>query len=137
MDGIDVAVVDIDDHGLQVVASATVPYPDEVRVAILSVSNAAAHTATISRLNFLLGELFADAVRGAGVPLESIELIGSHGQTIFHEGDAVEFCGRKVASTLQIGEAAVISERTGIPVVSDFRTRDMAAGGKGAPLVPF
>ncbi len=64
MDGIDVAVVDIDDHGLQVVASATVPYPDEVRVAILSVSNAAAHTATISRLNFLLGELFADAGGG-------------------------------------------------------------------------
>lgn len=137
MDGIDVAVVDIDDHGIHVVSSATVPYPDDVRAAILAVSNAAAHTAAISRLNFLLGELFADAVRGAGVPLQGIELIGTHGQTIFHEGDAVEFCGHKVASTLQIGEAAVIAERTGIPVVSDFRTRDMAAGGKGAPLVPF
>lgn len=136
VDGIDVAVVDIDD-GIKVVATTTVPYPSNVRDAILSVSNAATHTATIARLNFLLGELFAEAVRATGVPLESIELIGSHGQTIFHEGEPVEFLGRKIASTMQIGEAAIIAERTGIETIGDFRTSDMAAGGKGAPLVPF
>lgn len=136
VDGIDVGVVDIGD-GIHVVATATVPYPPDVRAAILSVSNAATHTSTIARLNFLLGELFADALVKTRVPLKTIELIGSHGQTIFHEGEPVEFLGRKVASTLQIGEAAVIAERTGIETIADFRSSDMAAGGKGAPLVPF
>jgi anhydro-N-acetylmuramic acid kinase len=136
VDGIDVAVVDIGE-GIHVVATATVPYPADVREAILSVSNAATHTATIARLNFLVGELFADALRGTGVPLETIELIGSHGQTIFHEGEPVEFLGRRIASTMQIGEAAVIAERTGIQTIADFRPSDIAAGGKGAPLVPF
>lgn len=136
VDGIDVAVVDIDEN-IQVVKTSTVPYPPEVRAAILSVSNAATHTATIARLNVLLGELFAEALQKTGVPLETIELIGSHGQTIFHEGEPVEFLGRKIASTLQIGEAAVIAARTGIETIADFRTGDMAAGGKGAPLVPF
>lgn len=136
VDGIDVAVVDIGD-GIHVVSTSTVPYPPDVRAAILSVSNAATHTATIARLNFLLGELFAEAVIASGVPLESIELIGSHGQTIFHEGEPVEYCGRTIASTMQIGEAAVIAERTGIETIADFRTADVAAGGNGAPLVPF
>ena len=136
VDGIDVAVVDIGD-AIQVVATATVPYPAEVREAILSVSNAATHTAKIARLNFLLGELFAEALLKTGVPLQTIELVGSHGQTIFHEGRPVEFLGRKIGSTLQIGEAAVIAERTGIETITDFRTSDMAAGGNGAPLVPF
>ncbi len=136
VDGIDVAVVDIGE-AIQVVASKTVPYEPDVRNAILSVSNTATHTATIARLNFLLGELFADALKQSGVPLETIELIGSHGQTIFHEGDPVDFVGRKIASTMQIGEAAIIAERTGIETIADFRTADIAAGGKGAPLVPF
>jgi anhydro-N-acetylmuramic acid kinase len=136
VDGIDVAVVDIGE-GIHVVATAMAPYPSGVRETILSVSNAAAHTGTIARLNFLMGELFAEAVAKAGVPLNTIELIGSHGQTIFHEGEPVEFLGRNIASTMQIGEGAVIAERTGIDTVSDFRTGDMAAGGKGAPLVPF
>jgi anhydro-N-acetylmuramic acid kinase len=132
VDGIDVAVVDIDD-GIQVVATRTVPYPPEVREAILSISN----VATVARLNFLLGELFAEALQKTGVPLETIDLIGSHGQTIFHEGQPVEFLRRKIASTLQIGEAAVIAERTGIETIADFRSSDMAAGGNGAPLVPI
>jgi anhydro-N-acetylmuramic acid kinase len=136
VDGIDVAVVDIGES-IEVVATATVPYLPDVREAILSVSNAATHTATIARLNFLLGELFAEALRGTGVPLDTIELIGSHGQTIFHEGEPVEFLGRKIASTMQIGEAAVIAERTGIDTIADFRPSDIAAGGKGAPLAPF
>jgi anhydro-N-acetylmuramic acid kinase len=135
-DGIDVAVVDITDS-IRVLAAKTIPYAPEVREAILSVSNAASHTATIARLNFLLGELFAEALLKTGVPLETIELIGSHGQTIFHEGEPTEFLGRKIASTMQIGEAAVIAERTGIETIADFRPSDIAAGGKGAPLVPF
>jgi anhydro-N-acetylmuramic acid kinase len=142
VDGIDVAVVDIGESvhlgkSLDVVATTTVPYPAKVGAAILSVSNAATHTATIARLNFLLGELFAEALEKTGVPLDTIELIGSHGQTIFHEGEPVEFLGRKIASTLQIGEPAVIAARTGIETIADFRPSDMAAGGKGAPLVPF
>jgi anhydro-N-acetylmuramic acid kinase len=132
VDGIDVAVVDIDES-IKIVASKTIPYPAEVRDAILSVSDAA----NISRLNFLLGELFAEALQKTGVSLKTIELIGSHGQTIFHEGRPVEFLGRKIASTMQIGEAAVIAERTGIETIADFRPSDMAAGGKGAPLAPF
>jgi anhydro-N-acetylmuramic acid kinase len=136
VDGIDVAVVDID-NGIQVVATKTVPYPAGVRDAILSVSNTTTHTAVIARLNFLLGELFAEALQKTGVPLETIELIGSHGQTIFHEGQPVDFLGRQIASTMQIGEAAVIAQRTGIETIADFRTSDMAAGGNGAPLVPF
>ena len=141
LDGIDVAIVDIEGKRFQTAALRTTPYPEAVRAALLGVSDACAHTATIARLDFLLGELYARAVREtcrrAGIPLESVELIGCHGQTIFHEGEAVEYLGRRVASTLQIGEAAVIAERTGIPVVSDFRPRDMAAGGRGAPLVPY
>ncbi len=141
MDGIDVAIVDIDEKDLRVAASGTVPYTDDVRAAILSVSNTNTHTSTISRLNFLLGELFAEALfsvtEESGVAIETIELIGSHGQTIFHEGDPVDFCGRRIASTLQIGESAVITQRTSISTFADFRVGDIAAGGKGAPLVPF
>ena len=141
LDGIDVAIVDIEGKRFETVAFRATPYPEAVRAALLGVSNTNTHTATIARLDFLLGELYARAVREtcrrARIPLESVELIGCHGQTIFHESEPVEYLGRRVASTLQIGEAAVIAERTGIPVVSDFRPRDMAAGGRGAPLVPY
>ena len=145
LDGIDVAVVDIDGRGwnkrVKVRAFRTAPYSGEVRAAILSVSNAAAHTSQLARLHFLLGELYADAVkttcRRAGLALDSLGLIASHGQTVYHEGEPVRFLGRRIASTLQLGEAAVIAERTGLPVVSDFRPRDIAAGGRGAPLAPY
>jgi anhydro-N-acetylmuramic acid kinase len=141
VDGIDVAVLDIDDHSMSLVCSGSTPYPPEVRGAILAMSNANTHTPAISRLNFLLGELFAEALREVcdrtRTPLQSIDLIGSHGQTIFHEGEPAEFCGRRIASTMQIGEGAVIAQRIGVPAISDFRVADMAAGGKGAPLVPF
>jgi anhydro-N-acetylmuramic acid kinase len=142
LDGIDVAVVDIRGlHRISTVAFRSTPYPQSVREAVLGVSNANTHTATISRLNFALGELYARAVRDTcrrtGVPLESLDLIGCHGQTIYHEGEPAPFLGMAVPNTLQIGEAAVIAERTGIPVVSDFRPRDVAAGGRGAPLVPY
>jgi anhydro-N-acetylmuramic acid kinase len=142
LDGIDVAIVDVRGREqIRVPAFETTPYPRRVREALLAVSNADTHTAQIARLNFLLGELFAEAVKRtcehAQIPLDSVDLIGSHGQTIFHEGTPAKFLRFEIASTLQIGEPAVIAERTGIPVVSDFRPRDMAAGGMGAPLVPF
>src|SRR5579863_1012171 len=140
LDGIDVAIVDIQHHHIQPVAFRSIPYPKNVRAALLGVSNTMTHTAVISRLNFLLGELYAEAVketcRRTKVPLGSIELCGMHGQTIYHEGDAAEFLGRRVASTLQIGEAAIVAERTGLRVISNFREADVAAGGNGAPLVP-
>ena len=138
VDGIDVAVVDLTEVQRPVLlAFKSIPYPAGVREAILSISNAVTHTAEIARMNFLIGELFAEAVQSCGVPLDTINLIGSHGQTIFHEGDPIDIFGHNIASTMQIGEPAVIADRTGIPVVADFRPSDMAAGGKGAPLVPY
>ena len=128
LDGVDVAVVDIERGRIRrVVAHRTFAYPAEVRARLLAVSNANTHTAEISRLNFLLPRLYARAVKRCGVPLETIDLIGCHGQTIFHERE----------STLQIGDGSVLAELTGKPVVSNFRPRDMAAGGRGAPLVPY
>ena len=146
LDGIDVAIIDITGSGfkakINVLTSHSVPYPKKIREALLAVSsNANALPGDISRLNFLLGELYAEAVEEAAeradIRLDSIKLIGCHGQTIFHEGQGAQYLGKKVASTLQIGESSVISERLGIDVVSNFRERDMAAGGKGAPLVPY
>ncbi len=97
--------------------------------------------ADLCHLNVVLGELFASAVlrlaERSGVPLGSIDLIGSHGQTVCHLPHGRRFRGRRIGSTLQIGEPAVIAERTGITTVADFRPRDMAAGGQGAPLVPL
>lgn len=145
LDGIDVAIVDIHQSktGLRIVPLhfRSVPYPAAVRAAILAVSNTMTHTASISRLNFLLGELYADAViktcTRAKISMDSLALCGMHGQTIFHEGEPVEYLGHRVASTMQIGEASVVAERTGLWTVSNFRERDIAVGGKGAPLVPF
>ena len=128
LDGIDVAIVEIHGRRVSTVGFQSTPYSAEVRRAILAVSNTTTTTREISRLNFLLGELYGRAVLRACRRYGPVELIGCHGQTIYHEGGV---------STLQIGEAAVIAERTGVPVVSDFRPRDIAAGGQGAPLVPF
>lgn len=135
LDGIDVAIVDISGKRTKTVAFSTTPYPNDLRTRILGVSNTHCETRDISRLNFELGEAYARAVlalcKSAKIPANSIELIGCHGQTIYHEGAG------DTPNTLQIGEAAIIAERVGAPVVSNFRTRDMAAGGQGAPLAPF
>jgi anhydro-N-acetylmuramic acid kinase len=131
LDGIDVAIVDIVGGRTRTVAHSTTPYPAATRERILTAST----PPEISRLNFELGELYAKAValtcKRGRISLESLDLAGCHGQTIYHEG------GGPRANTLQIGEASVIAERLGLPVVCDFRTRDIAAGGQGAPLVPF
>ncbi len=141
-DGIDVALVEISGSGWsarpRVKKFATVRYPRRVRQAILEASNATSiSVAEISQLNFLVGELFAAAllrVCGRRKP----DLIGSHGQTIFHQGRTIRSrTAWAIASTMQIGEPAVIAVRTGVTTVGDFRVADMAAGGEGAPLVPF
>jgi anhydro-N-acetylmuramic acid kinase len=146
-DGIDVALARISGAPPSISAKLEkhhhVRFPARVREAILRVANGAATTTgEISELNFLLGEEFARAAVAAckrwRVPVAKIDLIGSHGQTIFHQGVAARDKGaRRVASTLQIGEPSIIAERTGVATIGDFRPADMAAGGQGAPLVPF
>ncbi len=97
-----------------------------------------ARVADLARLNFLLGELYAEAVaKTARKHRAKLELVGCHGQTLYHQGTPERFLGRKLAVTWQTGEGAVIAARLGVPVVTDFRPADIAAGGKGAPLVPF
>lgn len=148
-DGIDVALVRLRGQGfgrtMRLEGFATFPYPRRVRAMVLRLANpvpgARFTVGEISQLNFLLGELFAAAVAKAcrrfGVSLRRIDLIGSHGQTIFHQGARARCANFRVRSTLQIAEPSVIAERTGITTVADFRPRDLAAGGEGAPLVPY
>jgi anhydro-N-acetylmuramic acid kinase len=126
----------------ELVAHCTLRMNAGVRAEVLRVAEGGECTAgEISQLNFRVGEEFAAAALAAckkfGVKISDVGLIGSHGQTIFHQGAALPFLGKRTASTLQIGEAAVIAAHTGVPVVGDFRVADMAAGGQGAPLVPY
>jgi anhydro-N-acetylmuramic acid kinase len=120
-------------------AHAEFPYPKSVRGTVLEAMNASRATvANLARLNFLLGELYAEAVLSAQSQFRlKAELIGCHGQTLYHQGEPESYLGRKLAVTWQTGEAAVIAARVGVPVISDFRPADMVANGKGAPLVPF
>ncbi len=126
-------------HIIKLLGHAEFSYPSRVRAAVLAAMNATSvSVAELARLNFLLGELYADAVLGTQRRFRvKANLIGCHGQTLYHQGEPQLFLGRKVAATWQTGEAAVIAARVGVPVVSDFRPADMAAGGKGAPLVPY
>jgi len=149
-DGVDSAIVDITGGGVKLLAFDCYLYSAPLRRRIFELFDKPA-PADICRMNFVLGELFASAVcrlaDRSGLGLESIDLIGSHGQTIYHSPKPAasrlpgwakgKNCRTSTGSTLQIGESSVIAERTGITVVSDFRTRDIAAGGQGAPLVPY
>ncbi len=117
-------------------------FPPALRKEILRIAEQHPITAgALSQLNFRLGEVFAEAAlascRKFRVSPRKVALIGSHGQTIFHQGTPAPYFGRPTASTLQIGEPAVIAARTGITTVADFRPADIALGGQGAPLVPY
>jgi anhydro-N-acetylmuramic acid kinase len=143
-DGIDVAITKISGQGfklgLNLLGHQHARYPRSVRAAILRAMNATQISVSeLSRLNFRLGELYADAVRQAqkGMRVSKLDLVGCHGQTIYHQGESANFLDQQLKCTWQTGEGAVIAQRLGVPVVSDFRPADMAAGGKGAPLVPF
>ena len=142
-DGVDVAVVSIQGRGSHLSFDLLIhdysEYPKPIRQAVLAAMNARSiSVAELSRLNFRLGEFYAEAVartqKKAG---KKLDLVGCHGQTIYHQGTAAAYLGQKIACTWQTGEGSVVAARLGVPVVSDFRPADMAAGGKGAPLVPL
>jgi anhydro-N-acetylmuramic acid kinase len=145
-DGIDVALARISGAPprlrAKLLGHTSSKFPSALREEILRVAEQKPISAgELSQLNFRMGEVFAEAALAAcrkfRVAPKRIALIGSHGQTIFHQGKPAKYLGGKTASTLQIGEAAIIAARTGITTVADFRPADMALGGQGAPLVPY
>jgi anhydro-N-acetylmuramic acid kinase len=145
-DGIDVALARISGAPPRLKAKlmghTSMKLPVALRKEILHVAEGRLITANeLSQLNFRLGEVFADAALSAWtrfrVSPSRVDLVGTHGQTVFHQGFPVYFFGHKVASTLQIGEPSIIAARTGVTTVGDFRPADIALGGQGAPLVPY
>ena len=146
VDGVDAALIELSREGgaprVKLLAFENIPYPQGVRERVFELFRPETSTVDkIGYMNFLLGELYARAalsvIAKAGLTSADVDLIGSHGQTIWHEPEVRETDGLPIRYTVQIGEGAVIAARTGIPTVSDFRVADMAVGGQGAPLVPF
>jgi anhydro-N-acetylmuramic acid kinase len=141
MDGIDAALIKITGSGLdtkfELIKFTCIPYESEIIEGIERLDSSIS-IGKISELNFLVGKACAEAaiavIEEAGFQVNDVDLIGSHGQTIYHNPPSSR---NGVPSTLQIGELDVIAERTGITTVGDFRTRDIAAGGEGAPLIPY
>ncbi len=137
VDAVEAALCEITGTGdtvkLRLLAHVSQPFPEELVARLLGPQDAG----SLSRLDFELAEHFASAARKvmaeAGVTAEQVAAIGSHGQTMAHQPPGTT----PHPNTLQIGEAAVIAERTGVSVISDFRARDVAVGGHGAPLVPY
>ena len=145
-DGMDAALVDISGQSLAMRVSVkgfvSLPYDEAVRGEILCLAaGGEGGSRDLCLFSFLLGRLSLEAClavcQQAGVAPESVDLVGSHGQTLYHAPEAEPYAGRMVRGTLQLGEASVICEGLGCPVISDFRVRDLAAGGQGAPLVPY
>ena len=144
-DGIDAVLVRISGSGdaieVSVLAFETVPYPPQVRREVLALFALDAPVADLCRMNFAVGRLFAEAalllLEHRDLTPASVDLIASHGQTVCHLPPGGPFSDPRTGATLQIGEPAVIAELTGVTVVADFRARDVAAGGQGAPLVPY
>jgi anhydro-N-acetylmuramic acid kinase len=145
-DGVDAALVHIEGGTraiqLHLLAFHTLPFPAGMREAILAASDPRTGTVDLlCRLNVALGEVFAEAAlevsRRAGISIGEVALIGSHGQTVQHLPEPSPLGGYPICATLQLGEPSVIAERTGVMTVADFRPRDMAAGGEGAPLAPY
>jgi len=146
LDGIDAAVVDLTRDRkrvrMQLRAFKTYAYNSETVRLVMEASDPATGTVDrIARLNFYLGELFAASakkiMKEAGVSRDEVDFIASHGQTIHHLPEPVKMGRHRIRATMQVGEPSVIAERTGITTVADFRPADIAAGGQGAPLVPF
>jgi len=141
-DGIDAILVKLKNNevGFKVINFIVKKYSEEIRNYIFKTFEKGS-VRDVAILNFILGELFANAsldlINSSGFKITEIDFIGSHGQTIFHMPIPITIENITTRSTLQIGEPAVIAERTGLPVVADFRVRDVAAGGQGAPIVSY
>ncbi len=145
-DGVDAALVEVAGDGalpeIRLLEFVFTPYAKGLRREVLDLCDPDRGSVDrICRMHAVLGEWFARAAqavcREAGLPMSEVDLIGSHGQTVHHLPEPVEAFGAEVRSTLQRGDPSVIAERTGVATVADFRSRDMAAGGQGAPLVPL
>ena len=146
LDGIDAVLLRVWGEGtatrFEQLAYLEQPFPPVVRSMLLRNSHPeSSRIDELTRLNMMLAHLYADAVRAvarkAGVPMRRIDLIGSHGQTVHHLPRAVRIAGKEIRATLQIGDPSALATLTGIPTVGNFRIADMAAGGQGAPLVPY
>lgn len=152
MDGVDCAIVDVrpgrSTLRITLLAHRTRPYSPALREQLLSlvrtgmVDARTGTVAAVSRLHVAVGEVFARVanrtIRQAGLSAQDVAVIGSHGQTVWHNPARVPMSGiGSIRSSLQLGDPSVIAERTGILTVADFRARDLAAGGEGAPLTPY
>ena len=142
VDSVDSCLLKIfDDLSFEIIDSYSLDYPVEIKKKILALANNIGSIKDVCFMNFVIGELFAKTVNNllkkTGIPPSEIDFISSHGQTIYHIPFEQKISDVSTQSTLQIGDISVISHKTGIMTVGDFRTKDMAAGGQGAPLVPF
>ncbi len=142
LDAIDACLIKIyKDFSFELLETHSLVYPEEVRFKLLETANNNALAEDICFLNFVVGELFAkcalELIDKSAYKKKDIDFISSHGQTVFHIPYDKQIADISTKSTLQIGDISVISQKTGILTVGDFRTKDIAAGGQGAPLVPF
>lgn len=142
VDSVDACLVNIyEDLTFKVIDSYSLEYSNDVRTKILELANNIGDVKDVCFMNFVVGELFAQAasslIEKAKIKKEDVDFISTHGQTIFHMPEQNKIGAIETGSTLQIGDISVISQRTGITTIGDFRPKDMAAGGQGAPLVPF
>jgi anhydro-N-acetylmuramic acid kinase len=146
LDGIDAALIKIKKSGsdteIELINFITVPYPNELRDRLLKISLPGKGTVDeICRMNFLTAEYYVDTIfelcARAGINISELDLIGSHGQTVHHLPEPEKYFGKNIQSTLQLGEPSVISKKTGVVTVSNFRSGDLVVGGQGAPLVPY
>jgi len=146
LDGIDAALIKILNNGsdteIELINFITVPYPNEVSDHLLKISSPGKGTVDeICRMNFLTAEYYVDTIFKlcvqSGIKISELDLIGSHGQTVQHLPEAEKIFGKNIQSTLQLGEPSVISKKTGVVTVGNFRSGDLAVGGQGAPLVPY
>ena len=146
LDGVDVALLEIEGNGtstkLELIGYLQYPFPKGLRKELLKNSlKETSNVESISQLNFLIPHIYFDAIKSLcnelNFPIDNIDLIGSHGQTIQHIPNKKDYFGYKISSTLQIGDPAVLAKLSGIVTIGDFRTGDIALGGEGAPLIPY